>query len=729
MAKMDLAFQLSANASGMAPGVSSATAQLDKVAAGAQRSSREFREAAKITTELRTPSEKYADTIQKLDAYMAKGLLTQEVYNRAVAKAEVELNGAEKATGKFQQALEAAGRAATGTANVIRSVGDAAKSVADAGASVIKFGKDIAWTYLQWKVFSAIRNPSGIKDFAIGAVKAGLAARTLILAAKALGIGLAIGGGAAGTAAAAVLGLTNPLIGGALLTLNLAKAFINAKDRAFEMATAITEGKVSLEQLNAQLGTIQAQQVDNLAFAMEEATAAGQRSEKAFAGLADVFVTPFIGAFAAIQSGLAGFTDGISGIVEGITSILSPIAQAIAPVFTLIGTLVEGVLKLFGKLGDLIGLVLRVAGAFVNTLLSPVIAGWTNLVETIRSGMNAAFDFVGLRIDWAHKKLDSFYKFMSKVPIIGGAFASGEAASEPAAPGVAENPAAGAEEAAKAAADAAREEADELERVNKAIERQRSLLSGAIDASVELGQSGMDAAFAYQEGLRALESQLEAGVLNEASFANEAAKLKREFDGQVDAIHARNKAIADQAEEDRKQEESQRNAITKQTDTFFEATKAAQQFGADGAAAAASYEGGLTRLNQQLENGVINEETYNREADKLKDKFNGQVDAMEAAQKEREKHADDIARAEEKVAGASEFKKENEKALNGPSSEALKANDVRSSEGMSQFLALATGREDPAIAEYRKQNEKLQQIVAELRALQQQPVDMLGAAA
>jgi len=103
--------------------------------------------------------------------------------------------------------------------------------------------------------------------------------------------------------------------------------------------------------------------------------------------------------------------------------------------------------------------------------------------------------------------------------------------------------------------------------------------------------------------------------------------------------------------------------------------------------------------------------------------------AASEADARRKKREDEIGRKEEEVANASAFKEENAKALGEKSNEALKANDIRSNEGMSQFIALATGREDPAIAEYRKQNEKLQQIVAELRALQQQPVDMLGAAA
>lgn len=624
MAKLDLAFQLSANADGVAAGVAQADRELSKVGASAKATSAEFRQAAKITSELRTPSERYAETIQKLDAFMAKGLLTQDVYGRAVAKAEMELNGAEKATGKFRQALEAAGRAATGTANVIRSVGDAAKSVADAGVSVIKFGKDVAWTYLQWKLFNAVRNPAGFKDFAVGALKGALAARTFILAAKALGIGLAIGGGAAGTAAAAVLGLTNPLIGGALLTLNLAKAFINAKDRAFEMAAAITEGKVSLEQLNAQLGQIQAQQIDNLAFAMEEATAAGERSEKAFAGLADVFVTPFIGAFAAIQSGTAGFTDGISGVVEGITSILSPIAQVIAPVFTLIGTMVEGVLKFIGVIGEALGLVLKIGGAVVHTFLSPFIVGLTNVVETIRSGMNAAFDFIGERIDWASQKIKDFYAYMSKVPIIGRAFAGGEA------PGNAMQP-------------------------------------------------------AVANGVAAPEQQLD--------FELQIFAARRENE---EAIAKAEKEIADRRLKD---EQTIHDARKANEDAIAEANRKA--------------------ANDQFELNLQMYESQRANEQALRD-------AETKRQKEQDERNQKIAEKQDEI---DKVEMDRAKALSGPSNEALKANDLRSSEGMSQFLALATGREDPAIAEYRKQNEKLQQIVAELRALQAQPVDMLGAAA
>lgn len=109
-------------------------------------------------------------------------------------------------------------------------------------------------------------------------------------------------------------------------------------------------------------------------------------------------------------------------------------------------------------------------------------------------------------------------------------------------------------------------------------------------------------------------------------------------------------------------------------------------------------------------------------------------DAEEAKKREDEsaKRAEKAAAVQEKVdakAGdIAEIEGERRQALGQKSNEALQANDVRSSEGMSQFLALATGREDPAIAEYRKQTQKLEELKAELRALQQEKVEILGGA-
>ena len=66
--------------------------------------------------------------------------------------------------------------------------------------------------------------------------------------------------------------------------------------------------------------------------------------------------------------------------------------------------------------------------------------------------------------------------------------------------------------------------------------------------------------------------------------------------------------------------------------------------------------------------------------------------------------------------------------LSGRNNEPLKAADIRSSEGVSQFLALAAGREDPAVAEARKQTNEIVGLRADLRELQAQKAEIMGGA-
>ena len=101
-------------------------------------------------------------------------------------------------------------------------------------------------------------------------------------------------------------------------------------------------------------------------------------------------------------------------------------------------------------------------------------------------------------------------------------------------------------------------------------------------------------------------------------------------------------------------------------------------------------------------------------------------------EQEAERAAKEAASISEKVTAKEEqvsaIEAEKAAALDGTSNERLQANDLRSSEGIAQFLGLATGREDPAVEENRKANLKLEEIRKELRALQAQRVEILGAA-
>jgi hypothetical protein len=125
----------------------------------------------------------------------------------------------------------------------------------------------------------------------------------------------------------------------------------------------------------------------------------------------------------------------------------------------------------------------------------------------------------------------------------------------------------------------------------------------------------------------------------------------------------------------------------------------------------------LSQLEADLDAKVIDPETFEQAADAIREGFE---DALATAQK--------IADLNEQYANrAAEIEADRLDALSQVSQQPVQATDVRTSEGVSEFLRLATGREDPAIAEYRKQLGELQKIKAEIGKLGG-VVDIVGAA-
>jgi hypothetical protein len=232
-----------------------------------------------------------------------------------------------------------------------------------------------------------------------------------------------------------------------------------------------------------------------------------------------------------------------------------------------------------------------------------------------------------------------------------------------------------------------------------------------------------------------LNDQLERAAINTTTYLRESEKLATAFDDQLDAVDALTEARSKLAEQDMEDERSSTDAITRATNAYFEATKAAEKYGAAGAAASAEYEGGLTSLAQKLQDNRINQTTFAQEAAKLGQKFGADVEGLKvAADAEKRlgdaklRRAGDIEKMQGRVDEAGAFQAEARKAIDTPESKALEVSDVRSSEGIASFMALASGREDPAIAEYRKQFSALQGIQAELRALQAAPLEIAGGA-
>lgn len=112
----------------------------------------------------------------------------------------------------------------------------------------------------------------------------------------------------------------------------------------------------------------------------------------------------------------------------------------------------------------------------------------------------------------------------------------------------------------------------------------------------------------------------------------------------------------------------------------------------------------LRQLQQDLRDKTIDPETFETAADAIRKGFE---DALADAEK--------IADLNEKYAEqAAEIEKERLANLAKAGPATVKANDIRTSEGATQLLQMASGQQDPAIEEYRKQLSKLDEIRREI---------------
>lgn len=119
-------------------------------------------------------------------------------------------------------------------------------------------------------------------------------------------------------------------------------------------------------------------------------------------------------------------------------------------------------------------------------------------------------------------------------------------------------------------------------------------------------------------------------------------------------------------------------------------------------------------LDAAWADGVINEEEQRKIAD-AQGRYNKAISEGEKVLKEEEKNQKKRDELLEKFSEKqAEIESERVEGLSKISTEALKVSDVRTSEGASELIRLATGREDPAVEEYKKQLRELQKITKEI---------------
>lgn len=142
----------------------------------------------------------------------------------------------------------------------------------------------------------------------------------------------------------------------------------------------------------------------------------------------------------------------------------------------------------------------------------------------------------------------------------------------------------------------------------------------------------------------------------------------------------------------------------------------ADGFGQAGVAAGIEFQKGLDDARRQLEAKLIDPAQFDAAIQKQQDLFEDRIRQLG------EIRDVELQIIEERAS----LEKQRLDDLRSPSQNALVISDVRTEQGASEFLRLASGREDPAIAEYRKQLEQLRKLEIKLEQLATTAVEIVG---
>jgi phage-related protein len=313
-------------------------------------------------------------------------------------------------------------------------------------------------------------------------------------------------------------------------------------------------------------------------------------------------------------------------------------------------------------------------------------------------------------------------------------------------------------------------------------------VSKAIDESAKFGQAGFDAALQYQNAITDLQERLDRGLINEEVFRREAAAAEAAYSDQiaiaeqaaarieentrrVDGLLAKANEIP-QIEQDLNAIESEiarvqtdlaaarENGATEQANALAgrlaqldqlqaglqeQADQAAQgfeqgfdaafasvdrglsslvdkagEFGNEGAIAAQQLADGIAAAQEQVKDGILNREAFEAEVERQKELFEDRL----ADLRQLEQINNRIAEGEGKIRDRQfEIELARAEELATVRTGSVEINDIRSG-GISAFFD--TLKEDPAIAEAKKQTAELEKMRRELAKLNAEKVDILA---
>lgn len=421
----------------------------------------------------------------------------------------------------------------------------------------------------------------------------------------------------------------------------------------------------------------------------------------------------------AVLASIQSLSAGISDTLQPVFDIMQRIGVVISTAFTQVVEVVQGTL---GRIGQIVGSAVAQFGEFtgITTLLTTFASAVTSAFNGIWDGIRSVVSGIGGFIEQVVSFAEQWLGITGEV----------------------ENPV-----EASITLDvrepllAATQFADEIGR--------------AAEEAASLGEAGFQAALRYQQALEDI-AQLQAeGEYNQEQAQRAAAQAADEFGRQRDAIKDAQKADQERAEAAKKAADQAIEADRKRADASLERQRVEQEFGGDSQRAEAAenvlaIEREIIRVEEEIraareagdqaaaDAAAGRLAQLDQAAQRERDIASGAAKAREDADKKAAKAVEDRKRAEEDKARRiadlegryqeelADIQRERIDALARSSSEALTGNDLRTTAGASQFLAIATGREDPAVEEYRKQLGKLDEIKREIAKANAAPVEIAG---
>lgn len=868
--------------------------------------------AAQITANNLTPMQKYDQEVLELQQHLAAGRISQETFNSALAKATASFAKAESAAKGYDAAVESAGKGGTLQFNELSGILSALPgpigNVAGRLSGLASAGEGLG------RVFSG-----GVSQglSGLGASVAGLINPfTAGLAAVA-----AFGAGAAAVAQSLVeledrveklgnladqLGVSFEFIqvleeaanrsGVSVETLSgsmtrLQKTLAGADEESKAATAALARLGVSVEEINA---LSQKDQIRLIGDRLAEIQDPAQRTAAAMAlfgksgasllpffknlspaaadierfgkvlndidrgriddfgagldalgvatrGLTTELTLPFAGLGEGITKGAAEFIGGVNAIVGPIGDVLEPILSGLGDSFELLGSI-------FGTVGRIIGAVLEPLGTIFQGLGQAFEPFRTAVVDSVQAFGDAAvattewlvsFTPLGAIADnigaigevigrvatiigtafsqiteYIGGVVSSFGEFIAQSPLIErigntistvfGAVSSTFQTIANAIGGfvgrlltIAEN-FLGIERSSADAKDSVEDFKDlgppeGFVDFEKAIGNSRDALNKAIEESAEFGQAGFDAALQFQQSLERLQQQAEDGILNETAYKAEVDKATEAYRSQIDTIKEAQKAEEEKAKAAERAAQAAIDADQKRVDAFIQsqglgsetpqqknaedllaitrqideaeaaivqaraagdkeaenaalkrlaildqAEAAAQEkvefgftttdanqaiekirsdleesiegvleFGPAGAEAAQAFAAKLADLENQLELKLIDPQQFEEAAKQARDSFKEESDRAKRLFDLKTQYQEQLA----------EIEQDRVEELSRASQKPLVIEDVRTSGGFSEFVRLASGRDDPAIEEYRQQTRELRNLRKDIQQL------------